>query len=120
MIPKSIYTDITYTLILCYTLIHVLSQNQLEYFAMKCVMSCYCARNIANTTHHGGGFTARGPREVVWLRVTVTDGAGIDVDPLKLDVHGRHSHRSVRIKQKNHGGGTLEILSPFLSLSLSD
>ena len=87
---------------------------------LKCVMSCYCARNIANTTHHGGGFTARGPREVVGLRVTVTDGAGIDVDPLKLDVHGRHSYRSVRIKQKNHGGGTLEILSLFLYLSLSD
>lgn len=52
---------------------------------------------MTGTTHHSGRLTARCPGEVVGLRVPVTDWTGVDIDPLKLDVHGGHSHRPVEI-----------------------
>lgn len=44
--------------------------------------------HVTSATHHGRRLTARCPSEVVGLRVTITDWTGVDIDPLKLDVHG--------------------------------
>lgn len=55
---------------------------------LSCQYDTFELDHVTSATHHGRRLTARCPSEVVGLRVTITDWTGVNIDPLKLDVHG--------------------------------
>lgn len=66
-----------------------LSHTELSFLSIRhCTVRVFELDHVTSATHHGRRLTARCPSEVVGLRVTITDWTGVDIDPLKLDVHG--------------------------------